>query len=293
MKSLKSPNLKKSDLKVPPVLKDLYSDLRDRRLLPLLGLILVAIVAVPFLLGESPEEEGPVVVGGGNQEAAQASRLTVVEATPGVRDYRRRLRSRVPDNPFRQHFSGPMLKGAKLRSVVATGESSDGSVAVEGGSSSGGSGSVEVPPIPPEQGGGEVPTPPPSNGGGGGGSEEADLLVFSIDVRIARTVEDEDGNRKMGEPSEHKDVPSLTPLPGDKAPVVTFVGANVETGKAIFMVSREVTATFGEAKCIAGTENCELMELEPGFPQTFEYGPNAVRYKFNVLDIDTVRTDAP
>lgn len=298
MKSLKSPNLKKSDLKVPPVLKDLYSDLRDRRLLPLLGLILVAIVAVPFLLSESPEEEGPVAAGGGGQEAAQASRLTVVEATPGVRDYRRRLRSRVPDNPFRQHFSGPMLKGAKLRSVVATGESSDGSVTVEGGSSSGGgSGAVEVPASPPEEGGGEAapPTQPPPSAGGGsnGNNEDGDLLVFSIDVRIARTVEDEDGNRRMGKPVDREDVPSLTPLPGDKAPVVTFVGANPETDKAIFMVSREVSATFGEAKCIAGTENCELMELEPGFPQTFEYGPNRVRYKFNVLDIDAIRADAP
>jgi hypothetical protein len=294
MKRFKSPNLTKSDLKVPPVLRDLYGDLRDRRLLPLLGLILVAIVAVPFLLGESSEEEGPVAAGGGNQEAAQASRLTVVEATPGVRDYRRRLRSRAPDNPFRQHFSGPMLEGAKLRSVVETVESSGGSVTVEGGGSSdGGSGSVEVPVIPPEEGGGgTAPPPPPSGGGGGGGNEEAHLLVFSIDVRIARTVEDENGNRKMGEPVERKDVPALTPLPGDKAPVVTFVGANVETGKAIFMVSREVSATFGEAKCIAGTENCELMELEPGFPQTFEYGPNKVRYKFNVLKIDTIRADA-
>ena len=36
---------------MPPFLVDLYYDLRDRRLLPLLALVLVAIVAVPFLLG--------------------------------------------------------------------------------------------------------------------------------------------------------------------------------------------------------------------------------------------------
>ena len=52
MKRLKAgPELKMPDLKVPDFLVDLYWDLRDRRLLPLVGLAIVAIVAVPFLLG--------------------------------------------------------------------------------------------------------------------------------------------------------------------------------------------------------------------------------------------------
>jgi len=52
MKRLKKgPELKLSELKVPPFLTDLYYDLRDRRLLPLVALVVVAIFAVPFLLG--------------------------------------------------------------------------------------------------------------------------------------------------------------------------------------------------------------------------------------------------
>lgn len=298
MKRIKGPELKMSELKVPPVLKDLYSDLRDRRLLPLLGLILVAIVAVPFLLSESPESsEGPVA-GSGSTEAAQASALTVVEATPGVRDYRRRLRARVPDNPFRQRFSGPMLKGAELRSVVEAVESSSDSSSPEGGSvSGGGGGSVVMPDLPSTEGGGgggngSVPGEPPAKGGGNNGGQ-ADLLDYRVDVQIARTEENEDGNRKMGKPVERDGVESLTPLPGEKAPVITFLGGNVKTGKAIFMVSKDVTAVFGDAKCISGTESCELMELEPGFPQTFEYGPNEVRYKVNVLELHVVSAGKP
>ncbi len=54
---LKMPDLKNA--KVPPFLSDLYYDLHDRRLLPLVGLVLVAIVAVPFLLGGGSDmEEG-------------------------------------------------------------------------------------------------------------------------------------------------------------------------------------------------------------------------------------------
>ena len=40
------------ELKAPDFLADLYYDLRDRRLLPLIAVVVVAIVAVPFLLGE-------------------------------------------------------------------------------------------------------------------------------------------------------------------------------------------------------------------------------------------------
>ena len=52
------------ELKVPPFLIDLYYDLRDRRLLPLVALVVVAIVAVPFLLGGGSEEAGDAAARG-------------------------------------------------------------------------------------------------------------------------------------------------------------------------------------------------------------------------------------
>ena len=56
MKRPKGPELKMPEMKVPPFLTDLYYDFRERRLLPLIGLVVVAIVAVPFLLGNGSEE---------------------------------------------------------------------------------------------------------------------------------------------------------------------------------------------------------------------------------------------
>ena len=96
------------ELKAPAFLADLYYDLRDRRLLPLIALVLVAIVAVPILMGSDSESVAPPV-GGGALEApsAQTSSLTVVEATPGLRDYRKRLADRSPTNPFKQRYSVP------------------------------------------------------------------------------------------------------------------------------------------------------------------------------------------
>jgi hypothetical protein len=268
------PELKKPEVKVPPVLRDLYLDLRDRRLLPLLALVLVAIVAVPFLLSEDAEEadhppQRGVAVGKGSKEAS----LTVVRATPGLRDYRRRLKRRSPTNPFKQRYTSPVLKGAELGSESSTSESSSESSTEE---SSGGTST----PAP-------VPPPAPGNFTPDG---KFRLYVFTMKVQISRTEEDEAGKVKMGAPTTREGVRPLTPLPGKKAPVVTYLGANLETGKALLMVSKDVTATFGEAECVAGTDSCELLEVERGFPEIFEYGENHVRYKLNILKFELARS---
>jgi hypothetical protein len=278
---LKMPKLKGSEMKVPPFLSDLYYDLRDRRLLPIVALILVAIVAAPILLGGGSDEPevvpGPKAVTG---EAAPSSQptLTVVKAQPGLRDYKKRLGHRKPTNPFKQRFNGPSLNGAELNEqTTSTSTTSETS-----GSSSE---TVVTSPSSNETGG----TSGGSGEGGSGGGGETKLYTFTIDVQISRTEEQQDGSVKMGEPVAHHKVKPLTPLPGDKAPAVTYLGIDLKTQKALFMVSKDVTATFGDAKCISGTDICELMEVEPGFPETFEYGPNHVRYKFKIIDIDVVR----
>src|SRR5215212_6644176 len=129
------PKLRGGEMKVPPFLSDLYADLRDRRLLPLVALILVAIVATPILLGGGSEEPEPVPGPGtvADGSAPMAQELTVVKAEPGLRNYRKRLAHRSPTNPFKQRFTGPEgPQPAQLNAVPATGstggtESSSGS----------------------------------------------------------------------------------------------------------------------------------------------------------------------
>jgi hypothetical protein len=267
---------------VPPVLRDLFQDLRDRRLLPLLALVLVAIVAVPFLLGGGSEEEPASAPGFAAPPAqtAEAARLTVVEAKPGLRDYRKRLRARVATDPFKQRYTAPVLKGSKLQSESTTsgGESSSTTTTTE--SSTGAV--VES----PTGGGGGAESG--SGGGGGNGGVQTPpltLFTFAVDVQYAHTEEKADGSVEMGAPTKHEKVKPYTPLPGVKAPVVTYLGIGAEAKTALLMVSRDVTALFGDGKCVSGTESCELLEVETGIPETFEYGPNHVRYKINVLKI--------
>jgi hypothetical protein len=283
VRKLKGPDLK--DLKVPPVLRDLFQDLRDRRLLPLLALVVVAIVAVPFLLGGSSEEEG----GSGSPslttppvESAEAARLTVVEAKPGLRDYRKRLRARVATDPFKQRYTKPVVKGAELPAETSTSGGSESASATTTTESSTGAVVVES---PTEGGGADAG---PGHGGGGGGNGKAPpltIFTFAANIQYAHTEEKADGSIEMAQPTLREKVMPYTPLPGQKAPVVTYLGIGAGAETALLMVSRDVTAVFGDGKCVSGTDSCELLEVDLGLPETFEYGPNHVRYKINVLKI--------
>ena len=76
---------------------------------------------------------------------------------------------------------------------------------------------------------------------------------------------------------------------------MTFMGPgrtadNKLTGRALLLVSNHVKSVFGEAKCVSGDDVCQLLEVEPGFPVTFVYGENEVRYTINVLKLDLVAT---
>jgi hypothetical protein len=61
-------------------------------------------------------------------------------------------------------------------------------------------------------------------------------------------------------------------------------------GYALLMVSNDVKTVFGDGKCVTGDDVCQLLEVEPGFPQTFVYGFNETRYTINVLKIEPVVT---
>lgn len=289
MKKFKGPDL--SDLKVPPFLSDLYYDLRDRRLLPLIALILVAIVAVPFLLGGGSKQESspppPAVTGTvSSVPGADSSQLTVVQAEPGLRDYRKRLKGR-PRNPFVQRYTGPVLKGAKLNPQTTTTTSSTTTTASTTTTSASGATFTSPPSTSP------VSSPGSGGSGSGGGSGSTPALTyfsFAIDVKISKHNGSSGAEASSGATTRHRVMPT-TSLPGKKAPVVTYMGVVDKGTKVLFLISADVKSIFGDAKCSAGTADvCQLLEVEPGFPETFVYGPNDARYKINVLKIEPVVT---
>jgi hypothetical protein len=299
---LKMPKLKGSEIKVPPFLSDLYYDLRERRLLPIVALILVAIVAAPFLLGgkgsEEPEPVPVPITGSGASASASGRSLTVVQAKPGLRNYKKRLARRKPTNPFKQRFDGPVLKGAQLNPQTETSTGSTPESSIPAG---------EPPP------GGTSPVPSP----GGPTITPGTITYFAwaIDVRITKPggsgsasssgLESDPGAEtdssseasssaaaKASPETEvrHRVLP-LTSLPGPKTPVVTYLApAKAKKGNVILLVSDKVRSVFGETRCVSGFQVCQLLEVEPKFPVTFSFGANDVRYTFEVLNMERVVT---
>ena len=295
MKRLKKgPELKMPELKVPAALADLFYDLHDRRLLPFVALLVVAIVAVPFLLansGSSSSVPAPATASSVPATAGRTARFTVTQVDPGLRVPRKRLAKRHAKDPFIQRFTQPPVSAGS-----PTGESAATSTAVTetSVSSETTSGSPAVV-VPVEST--PVPSSPPNagSGGAGGATTGANPITYTwaIDVKVMKTTTNPDGSKEKGEPETRERILPPATLPAKKTQVVAYIGVNPVTEKPLFLVSTEVTSVFGEAKCVAGTTTCQLLEMEPTFPETFSIGEAGVTYKINVLSVNRVPVPKP
>lgn len=261
---------KMPEFKLPGPISDLYQELRERHLLPLVVVLIAGIVAVPIALSESghtgPSGEAAVP----STLPAKPAALVVSKSIPGLRDYRKRLKGLRATNPFKQRFVAAEEAGA------TTTES--------GGGSAGGAGSEEG------TGSGES-TPAPEGGGGGGTTVTHELKYFSwtIDVRIVPV--SSNGKPSTAKPTVRYNQPELTMLPGRQTPAAIFMGPTSDGKKALLLVSSNVTAVFGEATCVLGGETCEMVALEPGAPETFVYGANQRIFRLELKKIQLVETN--
>jgi hypothetical protein len=272
----KGPELKMPDLKVPDFLLDIYYDLRERHLLPLVGILLIALVALPIMLSSGSDSSEPEAATATPSATVPASELVVAKAAPGLRDYRHRLAG-TPKDPFKQHYTGS--EGAATEGVGAAptgGEES--SVTVDSSESS--ESSVETIETP------ETTSPSEGNGEPAG---DAHLRYFSfaIDVRVTPG----SSEKKKPEATVRHNLPDMTMLPSRGVPALTFVGVTKDEKNAVMLVSDRVTGLFGDAKCIEGTERCQLIALEPGVPETVVYGADSRTYRIELLELRLLKTD--
>lgn len=271
----KGPELKMPDLKVPDFLLDVYYDLRERHLLPLVAILLVALVALPFVLGgdssESESTEGESAIATPST-TIPSSKLVVAKAAPGLRDYRHRLKDEHPTDPFVQRYAGSSEEGGVGESSSGSEESS---VTVE--SSETNTETTETT-IPNEEGNGE----PPEGG-------RIHYYSWAIDVRVVPVSSGKGKNKP--EASVRHNLPGMTMLPSRSVPALTFIGVTKDEKNAVMLVSDKVTGLFGDGVCIEGSEHCQLIVLEPGIPETVVYGADSRTYRIELLKISLLRTD--
>jgi hypothetical protein len=289
MKRLKGPELKKPDVKVPPFLADIYYDLRERRLLPLVALVVVAIAAIPFLLGSSEEAlprpiaESPAEAA--EEEIADGSTLTVVEAHPGLRDYRKRLRGRTPTDPFKQQYTSlpedAQLERTDVTSVtdVSGGGSSETSVTEVDESVT----EVDETTSPPSTGGRNGTPPGPGRQNPPDDLDGKRLFGFRPDVRFGVA-----GSRDL---SLHTELPLGTLLPKENA-VVLFVGVSQSGKRAIFSVAPDIEVR-GDGGCVGGADDCRFLSMREGEAVDLLTDSAGPAFRLKVESIEFVELDLP
>jgi hypothetical protein len=305
----KGPDLKLSELKVPDFLYDLFYDLKERHLLPLVALLIVAMVAAPIYFKDSstaePEAETEVTLGTtatASSVDAGGAPLVVARSEPGLRDYRRRLRhyraldpfaGGTPDAPTSAEVTNAGPPPSPPSSIPAPAPEVPVEATVIGGESP----AASQPPI-------EYPSAPESSGSptessnvGSDGTPETRYASDSIDVRIVivphESAEQEKAKKPKAQAQVRRNLPELTMLPARATPAATYMGLSNDGKKALFVVSSDVVSLFGEGKCVIGSQSCQLLMLEPGLPETFVYGPQERTFRIELLKIDQSYSSQP
>ena len=269
------------------MLRDLYRDLRDRRLLPVVIALAVAIVAVPFLLGGGGSDPVSPSVPAATSEAgtggADPLSPVVLADVPGLRDYRERLDEFQSRDPFKQQMTGSKTAQGGAGNLQETGSSSSDSSTVLGSTPDTATSSPTTDTGSSTDTGTSTPPSSPGNSGGDHGQKppEERIVKTTIDVRVGRA----------GKTKVLRDVESLQFLPGDKRPVVQFVEGDADGTHAAFVVSADVTKSSGDGNCDPGRNDCQYLLMEKGDLQTFVYGDKQETYRLQLLAIN--RTTVP
>jgi hypothetical protein len=304
----KGPELRLSETKIPDFVYDLYYDLKERHLLPLVVVLLVAMVAVPIYVkssaassSEEPPHAAPIATAAIVNAGGEG--IVVARSEPGLRDFKRRLKGARALDPFEQKGgAGPSAAESSAGEEAPATEASTPSTVVIPAEATVVGGEPTYSPretVAPA----ETPLPPEAAGigaepgvGGTGGKTRTRYASHAIDVRIVSVPAGSlDAKAKAKKPEAHvrRNLPELTMLPARATPAATFMGMSRDGKKALMLVSSDVVSIFGEANCVIGSQSCQLLALEPGFPETFVYGPQERTFRIELLKINHTLSAKP
>jgi hypothetical protein len=273
------------------VITDTWRQLVRRRLWPVALLLVAALAAVPFVLGQDPEP-APAVPPAAATDASEgvlASAPLVSVAEPADRAKRRRVLGVRHDifKPTKKAPKAPkVVKAAKSRNrgssggATATGGSgSTGSTGWTSGPSSTGSTVHTGPSTPdtPTTGGSTPATPKPV----------APVETFpknSLTVRFGDASQDS---------LEKMTLERLEALPSVEEPIAIYLGLEDDGKTALFLLDAGVETT-GDGVCRPDPANCETIALKIGETEFLdivdEAGEITAQYQLDVIKAHNVTT---
>jgi hypothetical protein len=221
-------------------LQNLWRDLVDKKLWPVAVALVLAAIAVPFLIpsGSSDVAPTPAPAGGAATPVTEGGQVTVAVA-PADKQHKRPGKAR---NPFKPEVF------AKVAKAVGAGS---------GGTSAGGA-TTSTP------GGATTPgTSTPNSGTGGSGSSTTpaappssslQILEYELDVQIGR----------RGTLRNRKGLVPIAYLPSKAFPLLTFLGTASDGTTASFLVADGVEVTGSDRVCRPSRAACTILELKEG-----------------------------
>ena len=248
---------------------DLYRDLRDKRLLVIVVALVVAIAAVPFLVGGGePAPRSPSVAGTGD-DAAELDSVVIAEPAT-LRDYRSRFDGAQGSNPFKQQL---VPKPAPAEGGDDGNLPTEDSLATGDGAATD-TGTPTTDPLDPVDPADPVEPVQPSDES----DSEAKLITFTVDVRV----------RVPGKVRTVRDVVGGDLLPDKKNAIVQYVGSEFDEKSASFVVSPNAVATNGDGRCSPDRRNCGFLRLGVGDSQELRDTISGDLVEIELLDIDRV-----
>lgn len=232
------------------VLQPLITDLREKRLWPVVLVLIGALVAVPVLLAKpAPKPQPAIAATGGGTITSPISGLPVVElsSTPQFSHLPGRGR-----DPFTQQVStstttsqtssASSSSGGATSTTGSHGSSSGGaSVVVGGGSGTNGSTTTTATQTTSTQ---TTPATPPG-------------LTRTESYDVALAITSPDGGLNTIDP-----LVRLSALPSTKQPLLLELGV-LQGGSEVLFVVMPGTVLSGPAKCLPGKVDCQLISLAP------------------------------
>jgi hypothetical protein len=246
---------------------DVVYDLRNRGLLPVVVLLLIAMVAIPVVISRGASSSGPSLQpAGATAEAVPEAQQAVVSYSPGVRDYKKRLQGLDAKDPFQQQFAEAAAAAGQLTGteVGATGTSATTGTVSPSTSTSSGSGSAE-------------------NTGSTGGTKKKKKKKKSTGTYTYQT--DLAAGEASATLAPFTNVTAMTALPNDTTPVLIYFGNTADNTSSLFLVSNKVTQVAGQGVCLPNPDDCALLSLSAGQTEDLVYAGDGKTYRVQVVQI--------
>jgi hypothetical protein len=259
-------------------LKNVLHDLVEKRLWPVAVALVVALIAVPIVLGGSSDAGStgadvaalPATNGLANhRDVARADVVSLEEQAAGSVQ-----RAGTVRNPFVQHHQPKAVDETVTNAVkTAKGIADALGAATSGGSGSGSGGATAPASAPPATTPAPAETPTKTN------SSAAD--TYRVKLKFGES----------GAEKTYDNVARLTPLPSSDNPFFVYLGLKDDQKTAIFLVDAGAVPT-GDGSCQPSRDNCEQIELKAGDTEFFDLQSGTaglVQYQLDMVSIQKVK----